>query len=113
MSAFDRVRKALVDGRNHEAGVLEEAEARFRAAETRASGHVPVRVKDAFHRAQARLMKVAERSLLLIGPDFDQIPQGGDYLGLQRALSKLAHARARVALLTALHDSADRRRSAR
>ena len=107
VSAFNRVRKALVDGRNHEAGVLEEAEVRFRAAETRGSGYVPVRVKDAFHRAQARL-KVAERSLSLIGPEFDRIPQGGDYLGLQRTLSELARARSRVALLTALHDSADR-----
>ena len=107
VSAFDRVRKALVDGRDHEAGVLEEAEARFSAAETRGSGHVPIRVKDALHRAKARL-KVAERSLLLLDPDFDRIPQGGDYSGLQRALSKLAHARARVALHAALHASADR-----
>ena len=80
VSAFDRVRKALVDGKNHEAGVLDEADSSFRAAETRGSGRVPDRVKDAFHRAQARL-KVAERSLRLIGPDFDRIPQGGDYLG--------------------------------
>ena len=95
VSALERVREALVDDRNQEAGMLEEAEARFRAAEARGSGRVPNRVKDAFHRAKARL-KVAERSLLLIGPDFDRIPQGGDYLGLQRALSKLAHARARA-----------------
>ena len=95
VSACNRVRKALVDGRDHEAGVFEEAEARFRAAETRGSGRVQFRVKAAFHRAQARL-KVAERSLLLLDPDFDRIPRGGDYLGLQRALSKLAHARARA-----------------
>ena len=95
VSAFERVRGALVEGRNQEAGRLEEAEARFRAAEARGSGRVPNRVKDAFHRAKARL-KVAERSLLLLDPVFDRIPQGGDYLGLQRALSKLAHARARV-----------------
>ena len=61
------------------------------------SGSVPDRVQVAYRRAQARL-NAAERSLKLLDPDFSRIPQGGDYLGLQRALSKLAHARARVAL---------------
>ena len=110
VSAFDRVRKFLVDGEAVEARRHADADSRFKAAQARGSDTVPQRVRGVPHPGHERL-EVAKRSLTFLDLDFSRSPNEATAGSAASPLQAGTRASARGALRT--HPLAQRPRGPR